>query len=76
MKCNCCDAELSEKEIIWNEEIQAWELCSVCLEVALDAAYSQGFTIDDEIPVLEEEWDSYDSSTVPVSGRYYAEIDD
>lgn len=59
MKCNCCDAELAEKEIVWNEDLRTWELCSVCLSASLDAAYSQGFTIDDEAPVLETGWDDY-----------------
>lgn len=48
MKCSCCDKDMSDKELTWNEELQAWELCTVCLDVAYDAAFSQGFAYDEE----------------------------
>lgn len=48
MKCNCCDKDMSDKETVFNEELGTWELCTVCLDVALDAAYSNGFSRDDE----------------------------
>lgn len=59
MKCNCCDRNLSDTEIIWNSELEAFEMCSTCLEVAMDAAYSQGFTPDGEPlddPEMQEEF--------------------
>lgn len=59
MHCNCCDKQLSEKEIIWNPEIDNWELCTTCLDVAMETAYSQGFHIEDdeECYVLDEAFD-------------------
>lgn len=59
MRCNCCDRALSEQEIYYNEEIKAWEMCVTCLEISLDAAYSQGFSRDDEdlMYVVDEEYD-------------------
>lgn len=43
MRCNCCDKALSDTEIVWNNELKAYELCSICLEIAMDAAFSQGY---------------------------------
>lgn len=43
MRCNCCDRPLSDKEIVFNKEIDCYEPCSTCLEIALDAAYSTDF---------------------------------
>lgn len=48
MRCSCCDKAMTDKEIQWNKEYNEWELCSVCLEVALDAAYSDGFQNEDD----------------------------
>lgn len=31
MRCNICDAELSEKDIIWSNDHQEWEPCPTCL---------------------------------------------
>jgi len=66
MRCNCCDRALSEQEIHFNPELGAWEMCVTCLEISLDAAYSQGFSRDDDdlMYVVDEEYDddvSYDS---------------
>lgn len=47
MRCNCCNRKLEEKEIQWNPDIKTWEMCGVCLEIAYDAAYSDGFQHDD-----------------------------
>lgn len=52
MRCNICDKQLTDKEIQWNKELQAWESCSFCLEVAMDAAYSDGFQNDDDNSVI------------------------
>lgn len=48
MRCNCCDRKLSDEEISYNPEIDAFELCHTCLEIALDAAFSDGYTDPDE----------------------------
>lgn len=61
MKCKCCDRDLSDKEIIWNDEIKDWELCTVCLDAAMDAAYCDGFSIEEDTSfivdtVFDEGW--------------------
>lgn len=48
MKCHICDKELSDKEITYNEDLKAYEPCTYCLEAALDAAYCDGFNIEDD----------------------------
>lgn len=52
MRCSCCDKSMTDKEIQWNKEYNEWEVCSVCLEIALDAAYSDGFQNDDDDNVI------------------------
>lgn len=65
---------MSDKELTWNEELGTWELCTVCLDVAYDAAFSQGFAYD------EEDWtfvvdDGFDVMTVPpYSKESYNEV--
>lgn len=48
MRCNCCDRVLSEQEIHFNPEIDAFEMCSTCVEIAFDAAFSGSYQYDDE----------------------------
>jgi len=48
MHCNICDKQLSEKEISWNDDLQTYEPCTTCLDVALEAAYSGNFKRDEE----------------------------
>ena len=48
MRCNCCDRALSEDEIQFNTDINAWEMCSTCVDIALDAAFSGSFSYDDD----------------------------
>jgi len=48
MRCAICDRALSDTEVQWNKDTETFEPCSTCLEVALDAAYSGGFTPDGE----------------------------
>lgn len=48
MRCNICDKQLSDKEVVWNKELDAFEPCAYCLEAAMDAAYSDGFQHDDD----------------------------
>jgi len=58
MKCSCCDRDLSDKEIIWNPEIDNWELCTTCLDVAMETAYTGGFNrdeLDDKFVLLDED---------------------
>ena len=48
MRCNSCDRVLSEDEIQFNPDINAWEMCSTCVDIALDAAFSGSFSYDDD----------------------------
>ena len=61
MRCNCCDRALTEKEVIFNPEIKTWELCTTCLEIALDAAYSGDFRHEDDAKYVLDEEDGFDS---------------
>ena len=65
---------MSDKELTWNEELQAWELCTVCLDVAFDAAFSQGFSYDEEdwSLVVDTEWDTggFEYTTPASTGDY------
>lgn len=64
MRCHICDAELSEKELVWNDDLDSYEPCSVCLDIIYDAAFSDGFdrepidivvaSIEDTDPVLAD----------------------
>ena len=64
MRCHICDKTLSEKEISWNKDIGTFECCSVCLEISLDAAFSDGFSRpdeDDSFVIIEDNTD-YESA--------------
>lgn len=52
MRCNICDRQLSDKEISWNKEINNFECCGTCLEISLEAAFSDGFLKEDDDHVL------------------------
>jgi hypothetical protein len=65
MRCNICDRSMSDKEIQLSEGDDLYEPCSTCLEIALDAAYSDGFiTEDDEYILLNEFNEDTDPLTV------------
>lgn len=52
MRCNICDKALSDTEVVFNKGLNDYEPCSTCLEIAMDAAFSQGYhRPDDEIAV-------------------------
>lgn len=67
MRCNICDKQLTDKEIIWNKQLQAYEPCSYCLEAAMDAAYSDGFQHEDDGSTIFIGEESFDDmvDTVP-----------
>lgn len=52
MRCHICDKALSEKEGAFNKDLKAREPCSICLEIAMDAAYSQGYSYDEDHEVV------------------------
>lgn len=65
MRCSICDKALSEKEISWNKDTGTFEPCSECLEIAFDAAFSDGFSRpdeDDSFVIVEDEDDRYSSA--------------
>jgi hypothetical protein len=54
MRCDICDKALTDKEINWNDDLKSYEPCTVCLDAAMDAAYSSSFMSDDEFVLLED----------------------
>lgn len=48
MKCNICDKDMTDKEVVFNTDLDSYEPCTVCLDIALDAAFSQGFSIEED----------------------------
>lgn len=67
MRCHICDRALSDTGIVYNKTIGGYEPCPVCLEAALDAAYSKGFSPDEEPlddPELQEEYGNGSVETV------------
>jgi len=58
MRCNICDKELSDKEVNYNEDLQGYEPCTECLDVAMDAAYSGSLPDDDrELVAVDSSFD-------------------
>lgn len=56
MKCHICDKTLTEAEVIPSPSGKGYEPCSVCMEIILDAAYSDGFARDEEeVDFLDED---------------------
>lgn len=48
MKCNICDKTMNPDEIQYIQEIKTFDCCSVCLDIAMDAAYSGDFKRNEE----------------------------
>lgn len=67
MRCHICDKSLSEKETIYNKDLQAYEPCTVCLDIAMDAAYCDGVQRDEENEalVLDASFDEAERSYLP-----------
>ena len=65
MRCNICDKTLSDKEVVWNSDIESYDPCGVCIEVIMDAAYTSKFMPDDEEFILDDDSDEllYGDST-------------
>lgn len=61
MRCHICDKTLSEIEI-QQEPDGTFQPCSVCMEIIMDAAYSNGFVRGDEL----EEFDLDDDTELDV----------
>ena len=59
MRCKCCDKQLSDKEVTWNTDLDDYEICTICLDVALDAAFStrpDDDGLDDKYILVDEEF--------------------
>jgi hypothetical protein len=58
MRCHICDKALTEAEIQYIPQTKEFDCCSTCLEVAMDAAYCDGFVKEDPLddPELEEQF--------------------
>lgn len=69
MRCNCCDKGLSDAEITWNKDLEAWEMCQECLDIAYEAAYSGSFSDDDE--PYEPDDDYEEGITVEIEDESY-----
>lgn len=52
MRCNICDKVLTDKEGSFNKELDTYEPCTVCLDIAMDAAYTSGWGDEDDKYVL------------------------
>lgn len=59
MRCYICNKPLSDKEVVYNEDLKQDEPCTTCLDIAMDAAYSGDFSWfdDDNLFVVPEEFD-------------------
>ena len=53
MKCHICDKTLSDAEIQISPDKITYEPCAVCMEIILDAAYSDGFIRPDDLDGVE-----------------------
>lgn len=65
MKCNICDAEMTDKEIQYHADGQFFEPCGTCLEIAMDAAYSDSFQYEEDVvTILDTSFDGDASDIV------------
>ena len=79
MKCNICDKDLNEKEISFNKDIGAFEPCGQCLEIAFDAAFSDGFSRpddDDAYIILSDDEDSVRETAMSTMFQYLSKDTD
>lgn len=53
MRCHVCDKALTDTEIQASPSGHGYEPCSVCMEIALDAAYCDGFVREDPLEEIE-----------------------
>jgi len=56
---------LGDKEIVYNEELGAYDPCGECMEIIMETAYSGDFVHDDTehihgVEVLDEDYDALD----------------
>ena len=67
MRCHICDRPLSDSEVQTCPSGSGFEPCTTCMDIALDAAYCDGFVKedldevevldgDDHVTELDEQW--------------------
>lgn len=71
MRCSVCDNALQPDEIVFNPDLDTFEICSTCLNISLDAAYSDGFT-----PAGNDKRDKDEKSKPPFSSVPLLELGD
>lgn len=49
MRCYICDKALTDVEIQMSPDGHSYEPCGICMEIALDAAYSDGVVIEESL---------------------------
>ena len=57
MRCHICDKSLTETEIQVSPSGKGYEPCAPCMEIILDAAYSDGFVKEEPLEDIEVEDD-------------------
>lgn len=82
MRCHICDKALTEAETQVSPTGTGYEPCTPCMEVILDAAYSDGFVKEDPLddPELEDQFGDglvevldteFDESSPEFQGRLF-----
>ncbi len=56
-RCYICDKALSDKEVLFNKELNQQEPCTYCLDIAMDAAYGRGSGEEEEFSYIDTEFD-------------------
>lgn len=66
MRCNCCDRVLGDGEVLLAPDNKTFEPCATCMEVAMDAAYSDGWVRpgDEEFDLDDDEMDVLDDPEI------------
>lgn len=58
MRCYCCDKLLTDKEVQYLPGTKKFDMCSICLDIAMETAYADGFSKPDDadgVAVLDPE---------------------
>lgn len=75
MKCHICDKTMSEAETQLTPDKKTYEPCGVCMEIILDAAYSNGFIRPDDLDDVEI-LDDNEANTTEIDESFPVDISD
>lgn len=76
MRCYICDKTLTDKEVVYDDDLKAYDPCSTCMEIILDTAYSDGYVhADDETAVLDTSFDYGDASDIVSFNSWWKDED-